>query len=86
MFLSVSTDGLQEATVIMDADQMTPGVISTIETIATRLKDFHSILVNPPRVSESLIGIRNCDGRLSKKSGDFTVEFWRHIDSVQQLG
>jgi serine/threonine-protein phosphatase 6 regulatory subunit 3 len=45
----VSPDGLQEPLSVMDLQQLSPGAASTISAIVVRLKDFHQLLLNPPK-------------------------------------
>ena len=44
-------DSVEQLTVSIDPERMFNGVKNVLTAICPRLKDFHSILVDPPKVS-----------------------------------
>ena len=54
MFMFHSPDGASEPITSLDAERLAHSVNNTVRAVTPRLKDFHQILHDPPKVSRSM--------------------------------
>lgn len=54
---SCSPEGMQEQMTSLDAERLAQGVSNTLLSLTPRLKDFHQLLLDPPKVSWSLCAV-----------------------------
>jgi serine/threonine-protein phosphatase 6 regulatory subunit 3 len=49
-FRKIGPEGMQEQMTSLDAERLAQGVSNTLLSLTPRLKDFHQLLVEPPKV------------------------------------
>ena len=57
----------------LDAERLAQGVRNTLAAITPRLKDFHQLLIEPPKVSESSFNIKLSSSFTRKAIGNAEV-------------